>query len=303
MKQKMIAMLVITMLLLVSPAVGQQYQWGVDDGDSFVYWLEDLSTSFLTGGQNLAALMTDANRTTIVAFTNVTENHVEYIQTTGIKVNETSSANEITLIAERFNQTQSYSISAQTIGGQLLILPNGSLPYALPLSTPDYSDYLDYFRAVSGTAGSLVSSLLGSTLNITSAPVDVDSNFESGLFKVAAHVSLGSLNVSGILNGTGFELPAGLLENITAGIQLDYNLTDGGLSGLSMLFNSSISIANSSQNQFVDLFLNLTRTHVFRFESTGGSSDMFLFFVTLFGGSLLLALPILWSVLRRPRNL
>ncbi len=281
---------------------GQGYHWEVKSGDAYVYWLETLSTSLITGGENLASLMTDANRTTVVGFTNVTDNYVEYFQLTGVKVNKTTTAEDIANLFGEVNQSLSYTIETQNIGGQLFVLPNGSLPFALPLSTPDYSDYLEYIEAISGTAGGLISSIVGSSLNTTFEGLAIDSEKISGLLKIEATMQIENLNLTGILNATGFALPSGLFENITLGVGVNYNLTDGGLNSLSFLFNSTIPIGNSTAQTPVDIFFNITRVDVLKSERIQTGKETIFYIASVVGGFILLSVPIIWTIVRRSKS-
>lgn len=230
MKKLLLISLIIFMLLNSSQALATQVTWGVQAGDKITYWLDNLYFS-TTGDANLAAILSDANRTSFV-FVNSVENNV--LNYSLIFTNGTTMLN---------NQT--VDIQSINLAGNDFVIPTGSLPLILPISTTGYSNYFEYLASTTTALGSVFTNIFGgSSNNVTlSLQGKVDKTFN-----ILGSISIANLTILDNLALTGFNFTqfANIgnmtLNNVTSSISLNYNTTDGSLQDLNMSFNSDTTI-------------------------------------------------------------
>ncbi len=299
---KKIAAGMLVLSLFIMPMVNaQDYEWGRKAGDAFVYWLDRLESSVIQGGIDIAPLMTDANRTTIIVFKSINESKVEYFQIQQTRVNDTTTANDLQKLTVNLNQSFSYEIRKGTVAGQSFLLPNGSTPYLLPFSTPDYSDYFSYLESITDLMGGLIGGIVQTTLNFTVNDLTISSETTGNEFLLNAKAGLTSINLANLLNAstlTTVGINTTSLTNTTLGISINYNLTDGGLDSIRFQFNSTLDNQTISPS-FLDLDMLIKRTQTLVFE-LGNSLSQNLIFYSITGIFLvLIALPIILRYLRR----
>ncbi len=228
-----VAMFVVFMILSMNYAAGQStgYVWNTKIGTVYKYWIDDIGTTLTGNSTNLASVLPDSNRTTVVIFTNVTDNTVSYssIATNGTVLTATN---------------QTYKMSTMSLAGQSIVGPNGSLPLLLPKSVPSHSDYFAYLQSISNLLGGLLTQFLTNSVNTSIAipSLSISSTNNNTMFVLSANVNLDKFNL-GSLNLTTsnptFAAFTGLnLTKVQAGVNVAYNKTDGGFQRLDFSLNS-----------------------------------------------------------------
>lgn len=230
MKKLLFTSLIIVMLLSSSQSFAIQTTWGVKAGDKITYWLDSLYFS-TTGDANLAAILSDANRTSFVLVNSVVNNVLNYSL---VFTNGTNVLN---------NQT--VSVQPVNLAGNDFMIPMGSLPLILPLSVTGYSNYFQYLSSTTTALGSLFTNIFGGSSN------NITLNLEGKVdktFNLLGSISIANLTLLNTLSITGFNFTQFAnfgnmtLNNITSSIDVKYNITDGSLQDLNMSFTSDASI-------------------------------------------------------------
>ena len=123
----------ICVLLLFMPSSAlTSVSWGIDIGDSAVYWIDEIRSTD-TGEANLAVFLGDQNRT--INFISTSKDISSMNYTLGLR-----NSSEIL-------DQQQIRIDEIDFQGNKVMVPNGTLPIVLPISAGNQNNYLQYLAS------------------------------------------------------------------------------------------------------------------------------------------------------------
>ncbi len=216
--------ILLIVLILATTSTGQEANWGLNPGDTFVYKITEIKFSG-TGDSNLALLLDEVNRTSIIIIEEVSSHNLVYAM---------STINATNIITNQSINLESFDI----IPGSSIVLPTGNFPIAIPLSTDKQENYPEYLHSTSVALNLMLNELLNSFTN-SSYPSEI--NISSKLDKLliinsSMEIQNATEIVSGIfgnMDDLNFTFYPGMenvsFGNIEVSLELAYNLTDGSM--------------------------------------------------------------------------
>ncbi len=246
--KKLFSIIIMVIIIIPTSAVSIGAEWGTKPKDLSIYWLDKLYSS-TTGNSNLAALLTDANRTSFVVIEYKNSDYLNY---------SLGLANGTNML-----YNQSIVMSHNSINGVDLILPTGALPLVLPLSITDHSDYFEYLDATSNALGGIINNMFNLASN--ESTLTVSSDYSEAL-TISANIHAQNLTSISIPEITGFnftnlnQFGNVTLNNISLDVNLKYNSTDGYLDNFYAFYSGDLKvninntiISTGSQNGSITL--------------------------------------------------
>ena len=243
----------ICVLLLFMPSSAlTSVSWGIDIGDSAVYWIDEIRSTD-TGEANLAVFLGDQNRT--INFISTSKDISSMNYTLGLR-----NSSEIL-------DQQQIRIEEIDFQGNKVMVPNGTLPIVLPISAGNQNNYLQYLASSTELGDVFIQELI-SNFNISEfSTVEASGNYRTDLFNLSAEIKLENLEDLLDLNFFGINISDGLQNinnnitvlDVSATIKSTYNSSDGML----MRF-----FAGATVNRSIILGENINSTEILEYNAT-----------------------------------